>query len=242
MRRRPLSLTLLSALVAGIAISLPIQIMIRFEIPITEPAAIADKLAPLNWFVMILGAALAGLLYRAAPSARVLAPVFLAILTWNNWLVAHLDPDLDSDLVVIGTVAVYACVAVLLLPPVRKLLMNPTMRWWLTPPRKKLSVHARVAPLENGEAIGALDAFTYDLSEGGVFIKLPDVALAPPIGAVCTVRLDLALDRTVRGVARVVRHAQAQGQYPAGFAVEFEQLPGANLLKLRDVIRELPLG
>jgi hypothetical protein len=240
MRRRPMALTLLAALVAGIAISLPIQIMIRFEIPPTEPSAIADKLAPLNWFVMILGLALAGLLYRAAPSVRVLAPVFLAILTWNNWLVANLDPHLDADLVVIGTVAVYACLAILLAPRIRELFRNPTMRWWLTPARKKLSVHARVAPLDDGVPIGALDAFTYDLSEGGVFIKLPDVALAPPIGTQCSVRLDRALDRTIRGVARVVRHSPAQGQYPAGFAVHFEQLPGGNLVKLREVIRETP--
>jgi len=241
MKRRPVALTLLALLVFGIAISFPVQIMIRFGIPPTELAAIADKLAPLNWFTMIIGLVFAGLVFRASAMARILAPVFLILIAWNNWLVASMDDYVSSDIILLGTAIVFMATMSLLHPEIRRLFSNPALRWWLTPPRKQIAIPARIRPTQGGSEILA---HTFDLSEEGVFIRVENWAASPvrslSVGSHCAVSLDLEPDRTVHGIARVVRRADAAGRYPAGFAVFFEGFESDDRSRLKKFVRALP--
>jgi hypothetical protein len=217
--------------------------MIRFGIPPTDPGAIADKLAPLNWFAMIIGVVFAGLLYRASSMARILGPVFLLIIAWNNWLVASLDVDQESDFVYVGTFLVFLATSVLFLPEIRRVMSNPGLRWWLTPVRKRVKIAARVRPAQGG---AELLAHTFDLSEEGVFIRVDNWGAASTralsVGTHCAVALDLEPNRPINGIARVVRHANAIGKYPSGFAVYFEGLEYGDRARLRKFVRSLPSG
>jgi hypothetical protein len=239
MKKRPTLLTILSLLVFGIAISFPIQIMVRFGIPPTEPGAVADKLAPLNWFSMAIGLILSGLIMRASALARLLAPVFILIIAWNNWLVANLDTAQNGDIALLGTLLVLTAMSVLLLPEIRRVMTHPNLRWWLTPPRKKVELATRVRPSQGG---AELRAHTFDLSEGGVFIALDPGALNPrtmrtlPVGSHCAVTVDLPEHR-ISSIARVVRHAEARGTYPSGFAVTFENMQSEDRARLRQFMK-----
>jgi hypothetical protein len=184
---------------------------------------------------------------------RVLAPVFLMVLAWNNWLVASLDADAETDSIIFGTFLVIAASAVLLLPTVRYLLSNPHQRWWLTPERKKIHIRARVRPADGG---GELIAQTFDISEEGVFISLEranwsagssfstthNATRSLSVGSHCAVVLDLQPNRTVNGIARIVRHAPARGKYPKGFAVYFEGLQKRDRALLKDFVKKIPTG
>ena len=229
MKNRPRSLVLLSGVLLAIAASFPAQIMLLHGHSPLEAGEILAQLAPFNWAVIAVSLVFAVLAFRASRATIYAAPLFVAVTSWNNWLVCELQPG--ASLAGTGAASLLAALAAfgpLAVPSVRRVLRNPRLRWWRTPSRKRVALTAKVRPVKGGE----VSAVTFDLSESGAFIatehaswdRLRQGSHALEVGAHCSLKLDLDSYRALHCIAKVIRHTEARGNYPGGFALHFEGL------------------
>lgn len=245
MKSRPSLLTATGAVLFLIAAGLPAQIAWRYGHTPLELVAVLGKLAPLNWAVLMGSIITAVLALRGSRALQYALPCLTLLTLWNNWLVARLQPEVSPfGVAALSTLALAASVAVLIHPAVRKIFANPTLRWWRTPVRKHINLKAKIRPVKGGEVC----AMTYDLSESGAFIatdhaiwadQLRLSSRALEIGAHCSLRLDLNPYRALHCIAKVVRHAEARGQYPGGFALQFEGLSPEDRRALHRFLNQL---
>jgi hypothetical protein len=231
MKKRPVVLMPLSALLIAAAFSMPVQALwVNGQAP--EDALLAfSQLAPLNYAVMILLLAQAALLLRASLWALPVGAALIATTLWNNWLVWAVGINFSPAEIVLASVGL-ACLHLLLLTPqARRALLNPKLRWWQTPVRKRVLVRTVLRPVLGGELLSK----TFDLSEGGAFVELeraiwsthdrdtpPEKLLRP--GTLCVVKLTLDQFHTLNCSAEVVRIVSSVGHYPQGVGLRFKDL------------------
>jgi hypothetical protein len=245
MKTRPKALTCVACVLIMVAASLPLQTMARFGAAPWELRTILSQLAPLNWVVIAFALSEAFCLYEASPWAWFMSIAFLCAVTWNNWLVATLEPGLWPALVTwAATGAVFALHGPLLSRNVRHILTHPHQRWWKTAPRRKLAADAIIYLEEEG---AELFARMVDISETGVFISSPKIVLGRSpqetpsrdlaLGTYCAVRLRLESGGTFACTAAVVRQSEAKGEYPSGFGLCFVDLTRQEKRELAGILR-----
>lgn len=226
MRSRPRELTFLALVLAGIALSFPLQIVWLFGDSLLDPGAIFCKLTPLNWLVMALAGLLSALLLYASRWVWLVSGIFVVATIWNNWLIAEVNGGSWAWIACLATVAVLASQVILLRPEVRRVLAHPELRWWRTPGRERVSVEARLCPVSGGELVSR----TFDLSENGAFIGIEAAAWLThhegsfrkiTLGSYCNLRLKLNQTTSFSCTAQIVRRAAPCGNYPAGFGMRF---------------------
>ena len=230
MKKRPKALLAVAGLMMGIAVSLPVQIMLMHGHNPLEILAVLAKLAPLNWAVMMIASAFGILAFRASRGMIYAAPAFIAITGWNNWVVGQLQPGatpLGTGLISLAAAA--AAALPFAIPSVRRVLANPGLRWWRTPERKRVALIAKVRPVKGGE----VSAVTFDLSESGAFIATEHAIWEDRLRTKlarardrrhCSLKVDLDPYRALHCIAKVIRHTEPRGNYPGGFALQFEGL------------------
>ncbi|MEK6580614.1 MAG: PilZ domain-containing protein [Bdellovibrionota bacterium] len=226
MRQRPKMLSLFALVLAGIALSVPIQIMFLFGDMPTTIGPILSKITPMNWAVMVLAVVHAFFVFNPSKMVLLTSTLFVAAVGWNNFLVASAQMNYSATLATIGALVVVAMHSILLTKEVRLAIMNPRVRWWRTEPRRIVHVRAVVSPTMGGE----LSALTFDLSSGGAFFPITDsdgVSVTPRVlknlrvGSRCAILLMLDQIHMVKCFAEVVRNTNSKGNYPSGFGVRF---------------------
>src|SRR5665213_4610446 len=93
MRRRPMWFILLALAFFGVAISLPLQIMMIYGHGLSEISAVFDKLTLLNWLVLCGTLICSGLVWRASPYLRYAVPLLIALVAINNFFVGYYATD-----------------------------------------------------------------------------------------------------------------------------------------------------
>lgn len=246
MRTRPKKLVLFAALLFGIALALPIQIMLMYGHPPHEIIPVLAKLSPLNWAIVLLAPLTAVLFYQASSGLVVAVPMLVAAVGYNNYLVATIGTDYTPIVAWLSTVLFMAGLSSIFTRDVRELVLNPRRRWWLTPERKRKEIAIRMKLLVKDfgrKDLAAAKEFytkTYDISEGGAFIPFY-CDPTPPSGDQSRVKVQslAALHRDIRigtqvyvclpldGMkliqcrAEVVRSAPPRGAYPGGVGIRF---------------------
>ncbi len=230
------------------AVSFPIQIMVLYGHGPFEWAEIAAKLTPLNWMVIMAAVASAWLTLKASPALFVMIPGLATLVAYNNWCVAHADLNYSPAAAAVATAAFFLGMLPIFTPQAREVLLNPSLRWWLTPERHRAELRVRMKVVWHGPrpAQGRdprnreIYARTYDLSEGGAFIPFDQLTsgflnvadrAAPlgrkltlfdvPVGAQCYVCLPLRGYNWLQCRAEVVRAVGPRGQYPSGIGIRF---------------------
>ncbi len=248
MKQKPKEFLFLALVLLVIGISLPVQVMILFEHSPLEVGAGMSKLAPLNWAVMVLALLNSALVYAASPWVILTAPLFIGAVGWNNWLVAETGVNFSAPTAIAALVGTIALHGLLLTEKARKVLRNPSLRWWRSLPRRKVAVRVMVCPVLGGQ----LQSATFDLSMGGAFIEAghanwtsagagtAGAAAGLSVGSRCTIRLTLNQLNVLNCSAEVVRQAPARGNYPGGFAVRFINLDNEQKKALASFLRTAP--
>ncbi len=234
MRKRPEALSVLAGCLAVVAIGMPVQVMlIHGHYPWEFHFALA-KLAPFNWVVIALCSVSIVLIWRASPWSWLSSALLVGAVLWNNWLIWKVVLNFSAVSLSASALGLIGLHGLLLSPEARKVLLNPRLRWWLTPKRYRAQVRAVIEPVLGGELVSD----TFDISEGGAFITTESASWVIPlnrgvrqqqrqqrrrlgVGANCSIRLNLEGSRVIKCSAQVVRECPAQGSYPAGFAVRF---------------------
>jgi hypothetical protein len=258
MKTRPKKLVVLAAFLMIMACSFPIQVMALYGHTPLELSAIAGKLAPLNWAVMLLAPITAVMAYNASPWLLAALPALTALVFYNNWLVGSMSTDYGVATASLASAGFVIGMGMLLNRDALQVVLNPTLRWWMTPARKRLALPVRFKLLSNRRTArkseDVYDEFyvkTYDLSEGGVFIpadqpgQLAGTAEARnlqvfatilrslAIGTQCYVCLPLKDVTFIQCRAEIVRNTPGRGGYPAGVGLRFLGLSRGERKKLQ---------
>jgi hypothetical protein len=262
MKTRPKRLIALSLCLLAIAASLPLQIMMMYGHTLFEIEAIAAKMAPLNWGIMLLAPLTAYLVFQASPWLMAALPSLTLLVFYNNWLVGSLDADFSPLSAGLASAAFVMLLAGMISREVLQTILNPNSRWWLTPLRKKLMVPVRLKLLTRNHQKKSQEAYnefyirTYDLSEGGAFIPLEQSGSTAgmseaktlqafnvifknlAVGTQCYICLPLKDVSFIQCRAEIVRCTQGRGEYPAGVGVRFLGLSWAEKRRISGYLEQ----
>jgi hypothetical protein len=267
MKTKPKHLNVLAAVILGAAVSLPIQIMLLYGHPPTEMAAIAAKLTPLNWMILFYCPVVAYLVWRVSPLLIAAVPVLGALVVYNNWFVGQIGTDYSPWVTAVASLAFCCALAGIFTSDVRRVVMNPSLRWWMVPQRTTVELPVRLRVLNGSYKSGREEFYTitFDVSESGAFIpfgrergsvreiqpanvtairgsEIPGEAFSMRslvAGTQCYVCLSLGELAFIHCRAEVVRVAQPAGRYPAGVAIRFLGLTGQEKRMISSYMEDL---
>ncbi len=230
MAKRPMPLTFMAGLFLLLAFSMPLQVMFLYGHGPSEWQAISNKLTLFNWFVFCALTCNAILVWRVSPLLKVSVPALMGGVLLNNWIAGWYATDFSLWTTTVGTLAFMVLNAPLLDDHVQWIIKHPERRWWIRSERRKLCVPVLI----EGTQLASLKASTFDVSETGVFVPITrDLG----VGDWIHVRLQFDSLNQMRCQGRVVRRAEARGEYPAGVGIEFKDMTWGQRRELRRHIR-----
>ena len=138
MKQRPISLTIFSLLLFGIALSVPLQIIWLYGHTLNEWSLILSKLTWLNIVIIGLSLSNAYLAWIGDPWLKFSVPVLLGLVTLNNFIVGNYGVDYSAAQTTLATLGFFGVHASLLFTQAHMVIGHPELRWWLIPERKKL--------------------------------------------------------------------------------------------------------
>ena len=236
MKKKPKLLILIALVIAVSTLSIPLQIALIYEHSVREVMQVLNKITLLNWFVIFTGLACSISIFQVSSRARVLTPIALAIVGLNNWIVAAYGIDFAPSQAHVATAGfALLCAPLFAFPKFRWILAHPKQRWWLTPPRKQMSLPLTIGGLR----LPSVRATTFDLSETGAFVPLPEFPagsrqLNPGDGV--TITLHLGSYRQLRCEGRVVRLSKESTTHPEGLGITFLGLRKGDRHALKRVV------
>jgi hypothetical protein len=169
---KPKYLNFLAGAILFSALSLPLQLMLIYGNPPTEIAAIAAKLSPLNWLLLFSCPIVAGMVYRASRWMVATVPLLAALVVYNNWFVSQVSTEYPVWITQAASFLSCFFLFSVFSEEIRRLILKPELRWWLTPKRKAVEVTLRLRVLSGRYKSGREEFYTitFDISESGAFI------------------------------------------------------------------------
>jgi hypothetical protein len=227
MRNRPKELIIMTWVMAALAVSVIIQMILLRN----QGASATVWTSYIILLVVSTTHALA--VFKGSRLLLHSGMLFTAAFAWNGWV--------SSGNVLLPFVASTLIHAVLTTPQIRKILRDQSLRWWRSDPRKLIQVRALIRPVEGGE----FKSVTHDLSLGGAFFPFGDADWRSPTapkakhlraGNRCSIQLVFNQLKMISCSAEIVRNSTQKGSYPGGFAVRFIGLEGTDRKILSDII------
>jgi hypothetical protein len=224
----------LSLLFLAVALSLPAQVMIIYGHGFNEIGAVFDKLTWLNDVVMAGCLVCSVLVFRASPILRPLVPFMIVLVALNNYVVGYYATDYSMWAASAGTFGFAFLNLPLLHPRLQWLMLHPEKRWWMRAERKRVQLPVTI----EGTRLQPMRNEIFDISESGAFVS--GVGKDMRIGDWITVRMKFGMFTHVRCQAKIVRRAEAMGDYPRGIGVQFMNMNWRERASLRRCIEREP--
>lgn len=221
MSRRPKGLILYALLCLGIALSLPVQIAIIFELSWGSLGLIWQKLTFMNYLVIASLLATAYVSWKSSYSLRWYATGSVGAVILNNLWVGHVSENYTMMQASLGSLlfAIFAY-APYLMPKAREALLNPSKRWW-----REATRHSFQAPVTvmSASSDNLQEILAFDISKTGIFIK-SEVSDFYGLneGDKVSIKWLSADHEEFERDAIVVRKSEAAGRYPRGLGLKFE--------------------
>lgn len=230
MRRRPLTLILLSLALIFVAVSFPLQIILIYGHTLGEMDAVFAKLTTLNWLVILGCLVCSALVAEASPLCRKAMLGLTLLIACNNFIVGYYAIDYAPVLAWAGTLAFALLNLPLYSTEIRKLIRHPEKRWWRRAERCRRSIPVVITGALGGRS--PVRAETFDFSDSGVFIALPDSHF--DVEDRIAIRLTFGSFSQVRCEGKVVRRTEdVAGGYPSGIGIQFMDLDWRQRQELR---------
>lgn len=221
MRNRPKTLLVYSLSLILVAVSMPIQILFLYAHTVSELHLAFSKLTIMNFVVMSLLMATAWSAWHVHRSFSWLAPLTVISTIINNLFVAHYGEDYSPILVHTGSLLFsFFIMAPYLNATFREILAHPGKRWWRSESRQVFM--QPVTLFVGGRLI--TETLSFDISTGGIFLQSPDYSYyGLNSGDPVSVRWITPYAEAVEMNAHVVRTTEAQGRYPRGIGIRFDE-------------------
>lgn len=237
MRTRPKHLVFYALMIIGVALSLPLQIIVLYGDSLLDLFSLAAKMTPLNWAIFYYSPLVAVTVFRASPLMMVSVPVLAALVGYNNWLVGEVGTDYSSGGTALASVVFCGSLFGIFTRDVRQLMFDPGQRRWLSAPRFRVEFPVRVRLLDEDGAVSRVEflSLTWDVSETGMYIPLArehgsvvELRSAPAIeaGVRCRVELKFSDGYLLECQALAVRVERKEkdspnAEYPPGMGFQF---------------------
>lgn len=217
MRKRPTALILFSICMAGVALSLPLQV-----IYLQDAENIFQMLTWLNILVMLLSTMAAVASYKLHKSFNYILPALIAAVVFNNWWVGYVGFNFNLYDTSVASLAFITLCSLLLEKKTYKVLTNPKLRWWEVPLRYKIEIPVSLSPLRGQQT---LTKKSFDISESGLFLQglKKEEFESLQIGEKYNVCLAFSSIIKIHCAAKIVRKSAENGRYPSGVGLEFER-------------------
>lgn len=212
--------TLMPWVLLLITLSMPLQIAFVYDISIFEPQAIFSKLTPLNYLLMGLFTWLGYATYKIDKNLFILLPFINLFVFLNNYVVGSFGEDFNVMQTTLASCFFLALTLMYYVKDHYKVISDLKNRWWLTKPRKKVSL-----PLTIVGSNELIKTNSFDISETGLFaLNDPDFELFQlPKNKVVDITIHCG-GKNLKMRGKLVRKALSKGHYPEGVGIQFDEI------------------
>lgn len=205
-----------------VAASFPLQAALLYQHSFSEFGSILQKISLLNFISICLMATTAYMLFTLSPYLKILSPLTIACLAWNNYVVGSYGQDFTMAQAMLGTGLFTGIFVPLFRKDIRLILSDPHRRWW----RRANRVNKNIDVILNPFVGQTLLAQTFDLSESGAFIPFENKSWdeIPKVGERIKISLHIDTIRKIKCEAIVVRVVEPLGNYPKGIGIRFTEM------------------
>lgn len=215
MKNKPYYLILFPYLAFAIALSFPLQIVLIYDIPITDTLKIFSMLTPLNLLTMtamILTGCLTIFMNKHVYKA---IPLLLFVTLLNNAIVGFYGSDYTFFQVAMSFILFGISLKPFYSQEIKAVINEPKLRWWLTPTRYEMA-----KPIKINTAELQLTSETFNLSKTGVFAKISDQYQLDEFSLNDVLDLQILTESPITLKARVVRKSDGHSNQPKGIGLE----------------------
>jgi len=245
MKNKPIIFSIFFSAFILMALSFPLQIMLLYGHEWGEWPMIFSKLTVFNRLVIGIFLLNAYLSLTAHKWLRVTIPLSLLVVCANNFIVGSYGTDYALHLTSLTSLMYLFFVSNLYLSRGYQVLLNPQLRWWRVPLRKKISCPVSIK-LSNGEYFKSK---SFDISNSGLFLEKQsnqreDFSAMNNVEEILEqdMILNLAIAESFFCRAKIVRKTAGNGQYPAGIGLEFIDLNWQNKHSLQNLLQREVAG
>ncbi len=243
MKKRPLVFSIQGWTFILLAVSFPIQIIVKEDLNFNSWGLAFSLLTPLNWATLLTFLILACFSFQARPILKVLLPLSFTLVALNNLMAADIlgEKAFSNLMLTIGpATAAYSVFIYYIMFKSNQayVLENPNLHWWKVAQRFQISFPLWFA--QKGQALQRANSF--DIATGGLFIPI-DVASSQEAnyheGETLQLHLDL-LGQVIQCQGRLARiQHRPKGGYPAGLGVQLESLDFTTAHVLKSFLKSL---
>ncbi|MCO4752878.1 MAG: PilZ domain-containing protein [Bacteriovoracaceae bacterium] len=222
MKTKPLFFTVMPAIFLMLALALPVQIALIYQINIFDLTGIFSKLTPLNICLMGMFAWVSFATFKYDKSLFVLLPFVNLAVFVNNYVVGSFGEDFSIFETTVGSTAFLALSVSFYSKSIYRVFNEQNYRWWLSVPRKKLSV-----PLTIHTSANTIKTKSFDVSETGIFAITDNEFGLFKTAKNQEIELSIHLnDKILQCKGKIVRKSLQKGAYPEGVGIQFSQVDG----------------
>jgi hypothetical protein len=217
MKSKPIFFSLMPLVLLSLAISMPLQVALIYDISIFEINAIMSKLTPLNYVLMGMFFWLAFATYKIDKNLFILLPFINLFVFLNNYVVGSFGEDFNLIQTTLASTLFLVMTMTYYLKDNYKIINDLKNRWWLTSPRQKVRL-----PLTITSAKEKIKTSSFDISKSGLFaLNDPDFELFQlPKDKIVDITIHTD-NQTLKMKGRLVRKALSKGHYPEGVGIQF---------------------
>ena len=206
-------------LVAG---SFALQAALLFQHSFSELGSILQKISILNFVCICMMLTTSYMLFNLSPYLKIMSPLTIACLAWNNYLVGSYGQDFSMAQAMLGTGLFAGLFVPLFRKDIRLILSDPHRRWW----RRANRFNKNIDVILNPYVGKTLLAQTFDLSESGAFIPFENKSWneIPKVGERIKISMHIDTIRKIKCEAVVARIVEPGGNYPKGIGIRFTEM------------------
>lgn len=220
MKTKPMFFTVMPLVFAALAIALPMQIAIIYNLSPFDFEAIFSKLTPVNLLLMVLFGWVAWGTKNYNRNIFIALPFINLMVFVNNYIVGSFGSDFSIFQTTLASSAFLALSLSFYGQGIYKVINNASERWWMTRPRRKLSV-----PLTIYTCNETIRTKSFDVSESGLFAVNDNNLELFQTSKDQEIDLNIHVeDQIFKCRGKIVRKALPKGKYPEGVGIHFSNV------------------
>lgn len=220
MNSKPMFFTVMPFVFIALAVAMPLQISVIYDLSPFDFEAIFSKLTPINIMLMFLFAWVAYATKALDRNVFIALPFINLAVFVNNYIVGSFGNDFNIFETTIASSAFMAVSLTFYNQKIYKVLNDRSFRWWQTNPRREMRL-----PITIHTANDTIRTTTFDISKSGIFALSDNNLELFQTSKDLEIDLNIHVDdRVLKCRGKIVRKTLPKGKYPEGVGIHFSQV------------------